>query len=102
MVGLMVAGFIGGVGRAYFENTCYALYGPCPSKHMSGVMVGVSLSGVLVSILQIILLVSMDSDYNSVLMQSIIYFTISIAIIFLCSVLLIALLYNSFAKRYIA
>uniref|UniRef100_A0A0A9XZF4 Equilibrative nucleoside transporter 4 n=1 Tax=Lygus hesperus TaxID=30085 RepID=A0A0A9XZF4_LYGHE len=102
MVGLMIAGFIGGIGRAYFENTSYALFGTCPSKHMSGVMVGVSVSGALVSALQIVLLVSMSGDYSSILLQSIIYFSVSIAIIFICSLLLLSLLCNSFAKQYIA
>ncbi|KPI85006.1 nucleobase transporter (NT4) [Leptomonas seymouri] len=102
MVGLIVAGIVGGVGRGYFENTCYALFGPFPPKYLAGVMVGVPMSGAIVSILQIILLAAMDDSYGSILSVSIIYFTVSIGIIFISGVCIILLLLNTFARRYVA
>lgn len=102
MAGLIVAGFIGGVGRAYFENTCYALYGPFPTKYLTGVMIGVPMSGVIVSVLQIILLAAMDNTYNSILTESVIYFAVSLGIIFVAGLCVMLLLFNSFARRYVA
>ncbi|KPA76981.1 nucleobase transporter [Leptomonas pyrrhocoris] len=102
MAGLMLAAFIGGVGRAYFENTCYALYGPFPPKYLAGVMIGVPLSGVIVSVLQIILLAAMNDSYNSILTESIIYFAVSLGIIFVAGLCVVLLLFNSFARRYVA
>ncbi|KAL7700319.1 nucleobase transporter (NT4) [Lotmaria passim] len=102
MAGLIVAGFIGGVGRAYFENTSYALYGPFPSKYLTGVMIGVPTSGVIVSILQIILLAAMNDSYSSILTESIIYFAVSLGIIFVAGLCVMLLLFNSFARRYVA
>ncbi|KAK7194122.1 Nucleoside transporter [Novymonas esmeraldas] len=102
MAGLIIAALIGGVGRAYFENTCYALYGPFPAKFLTGVMIGVPVSGALVSILQIILLASMENTYHSILAESIIYFATSIGVIFIAGVCVILLQFNSFARRYVA
>jgi solute carrier family 29 (equilibrative nucleoside transporter), member 1/2/3 len=102
MAGLMVAGFVGGVGRAYFENTCYALFAPFPPKYLTGVMIGVPTSGVIVSVLQIILLAAMNDSYDSVLTESIIYFAVSLGIIFVAGMCVVQLLFNSFARRYVA
>lgn len=101
VIGVMVAAFLGGFGRAYFENTCYALVAPCPSKHLSAVLSGAAMAGVVTSALQLLLLGVMSSDYHSLLTQSVIYFTFSIGIIFTSCVLLVSLYYNSFAKKYI-
>eukprot|EP00796_Vickermania_ingenoplastis_P004847 gene4847-3473_t len=99
---LMIMAYIGGMGRAYFENTGYAMFGPCPSKMLSGLLVGAAFSGVLVSAIQITLLAVMSDSYDGAVTQSIIYFSFSIFIILLGGVMLITLLYNPFAKRYIA
>lgn len=99
---LMIMAYIGGVGRAYYENTGYAMFGPCPSKMLSGLLVGAAFSGVLVSAAQIALLALMSDDYSAIVTQSIIYFCFSILIIFVGGILLIGLLYNPYAKIYIA
>lgn len=101
MAGMMVAAFIGGLGRAYFENSSYALFGPFPPRFMAGVMCGVPLSGSIVSLLQIILLAAMDNTYDSILTQSIIYFSISLGLIFLSGACLLLLVFNSYARRYV-
>ncbi|CAD2222806.1 solute carrier family 29 (equilibrative nucleoside transporter), member 1/2/3 [Angomonas deanei] len=102
MAAIIIVAYLGGVARAYFENTGYALFGPCPSKMLSGMLVGSAASGALVSIIQIILKASMPDTYDSVLTQSIIYFSLSLGIIFLGAVGVLFLLCNPFAKQYIA
>ncbi|CCW63487.1 unnamed protein product [Phytomonas sp. EM1] len=101
VVGVLIAAFIGGLGRAVFENTVFALFGTCPSRTVVGAMVGLPASGAIMSLVQIILLGSMAGDFNSILKQSVIYFSIGIAIIFVSSSLLLCLFFNSFAKNYI-
>ncbi|EPY37447.1 solute carrier family 29 (equilibrative nucleoside transporter), member 1/2/3 [Angomonas deanei] len=102
MAAIIIVAYLGGVARAYFENTGYALFGPCPSKMLSGMLVGSAASGALVSIIQIILKASMPDTYDSVLTQSIIYFSLSLGIIFLGGVMLFILKWNPFARRYIS
>ncbi|KPI85005.1 nucleobase transporter (NT4), partial [Leptomonas seymouri] len=102
IVAMMIVAYLGGAARAYFENTGYAMFGPCPPIMLSGMLVGSALSGALLSVVQIILLASMPSTYNAVLTQSLIYFCMAIGIIFVSGLLLSALLYNPFARRYIA
>lgn len=102
MAGLMVAAFVGGTGRAYFENSSYGLFGPFPPRFMAGVMSGVPLSASIVSLLQIILLAAMDNTYDSILTQSVIYFSISLGLVFLSGVCVLLLACNSYARRYVA
>lgn len=102
MAALIIVAYIGGVGRAFFENTGYAMFGPCPSKMLSGMLVGSAVSGALVSVIQIVLKASMEDTYSSILMQSVLYFSLSLGIIFISAVLLVGLLFNPFAKQYIA
>lgn len=102
MVGVVIAAFIGGLGRAYYENTTFATYGPCPSRHMTAILVGSSVAGLLASMARLILMSSMSSEYHSVLKQTFIYFSVSIAIIVISAVLIVGLFFNSFAKKYIA
>ncbi|CBZ32315.1 nucleobase transporter [Leishmania donovani] len=99
---LMIVAYLGGAARAYFENTGYALFGPCPPIMMTGMLVGSAVSGSLVSVLQIVLKVSMSDTYNAVLTQSLIYFCLAIGIIFLSGLLLMILPYNPYARRYVA
>ena len=99
---MMIVAYLGGAARAYFENTGYAMFGPCPPIMLSGMLVGSAFSGALLSVVQIILLASMPSTYNAVLTQSLIYFCMAIGIIFVSGLLLSTLLYNPFARRYIA
>ncbi|CBZ24511.1 nucleobase transporter [Leishmania mexicana MHOM/GT/2001/U1103] len=99
---MMIVAYLGGAARAYFENTGYALFGPCPPVMMTGMLVGSAVSGALVSVLQIILKVSMSDTYSTVLTQSLIYFCLAIGIIFLSGVFLMILPYNPYARRYVA
>lgn len=99
---LMIVAYLGGAARGYFENTGYALFGPCPPVMLSGMLVGSALSGAVLSIVQIILLASMSGSYSSVLTQSLIYFCMAIGIIFVAGLLLSTLLYNPYARRHIA
>lgn len=98
---LMIVAYLGGLGRGYYENTCYCMLGPCPSKMLSGLLVGSAFSGVIVSAVQIALLALMPSTFKGIITQSIIYFCFSIVVIASASLLLITLLYNSYAKKYI-
>ncbi|KAG5510113.1 hypothetical protein JKF63_07009 [Porcisia hertigi] len=99
---MMIMAYIGGAARAYFENTGYALFAPCPPTALTGMLIGSPLSGALVSLLQIILRASMPESYDAVLLQSLIYFCLAMGIIFLAGVLLAALLYNSYARKHVA
>ncbi|KAK7194121.1 nucleobase transporter [Novymonas esmeraldas] len=99
---MMVVAYLGGAARAYFENTGYALFGPCPPIMLTGMLIGAAGSGALVSTLQIILRAGMADSYSAVLTQSLIYFCLSIGIIFLSGLLLATLLYNPYARRFVA
>lgn len=99
---LMIVAYLGGAARAYFENTGYAMFGPCPPIMLSGMLVGSALSGAVLSIVQIILLASMPNTYSAVLTQSLIYFCMALGIIFVSGLLLCTLLYNPYARQYIA
>ncbi|GET86666.1 nucleoside transporter-like protein [Leishmania tarentolae] len=99
---MMIVAYLGGAARGYFENTGYALFGPCPPIMMTGMLVGSAVSGALVSVLQIILKVSMADTYNNVLTQSLIYFCLAMGIIFFAGLLLMMLPYNPYARRYVA
>ncbi|KAG5484747.1 hypothetical protein LSCM1_06568 [Leishmania martiniquensis] len=99
---MMIVAYLSGAARAYFENTGYALFGPCPPIILTGMMLGSAVSGALVSSLQIILKASMADTYSAILSQSLIYFCMAIGIIFLAALLLAALLYNPYAQRYVA
>ncbi|CCW68332.1 unnamed protein product [Phytomonas sp. Hart1] len=101
VVGILMAAFVGGLGRAIFENTVFALFGTCPPKIIIGAMIGVPASGVLMSVLQIILIGCMPSNFKSVFKQSIIYFSIGIGLITVSVLLLILLFFNKFAKGFI-
>ncbi|ORC88559.1 nucleoside transporter-like [Trypanosoma theileri] len=103
IVALMIMAFVGGVGRAFYENTGYALFGPCPTVMMTAVMTGVSVSGSLTSVLQIIIKASMSDSFESVKIQSYIYFSLGIGVIVVTLALLILLsTTNSYAKKYVA
>ncbi|CAD2222805.1 Nucleoside transporter, putative [Angomonas deanei] len=102
IAGLVIAALLGAVGRAYFENTGFGMFGTCPPRFIGGVLIGVALSGAWVSVLQLILLGSMSDNYDDVLTQSAIYFSIAIAIILIAAVLVFSLLWNSEAQKYIA
>lgn len=102
IVALMIVAYLGGMGRGYYENTCYCMLGPCPSKMLSGLLVGSAFSGVIVSAVQIALFALMPSTYSGIITQSLIYFCFSIFIIVCASVLLFTLPHNSYAKCYIA
>ncbi|CCW63486.1 unnamed protein product, partial [Phytomonas sp. EM1] len=102
IAGMMIAAYLGGVARAYFENTGYALFGPCPSKMMSAMLIGSALSGAIVSVMQIVLKASMPDTHDSILQQSVLYFSLTLAIIFAAGALLFLLLLNPFAKQFVA
>lgn len=99
---IVLAAFMGGVGRSLFENAVFGLFGPCRPKIVVAAMIGLPASSVLMSIIQITLLATMDIKFNSILKQSIIYFCVSLSIVLTSAVLLAMLTCNSFAKRYIA
>lgn len=102
MAGIVIVAYLGGAARAYFENTGYALFAPCPSRMLSGMLVGSALSGTIVSVIQLILVFTMKDTYQSVLTQSVLYFSLAMGLIVLCSVLLVALLFNRYARHYVA
>ncbi|KAH9599762.1 Equilibrative nucleoside transporter [Trypanosoma melophagium] len=102
MVALMLMAFVGGVGRAFYENTGYALFGPCPPMMTSGFVIGAAISGLFTSIVEIIIKASMSDDFGSVKIQSYIYFSIAIAVIIITLTMFFLLSRNSFAKKFVA
>ncbi|EKF39255.1 nucleoside transporter-like, putative [Trypanosoma cruzi marinkellei] len=99
MAALMVMAFVGGVGRAFYENTGYALFGTCPPTTISAFVIGAAVSGALTSALQIIIKASMSDDFNSVKKQAYIYFSTAIGIIVVTMIMLWSLSKNSFARE---
>ncbi|RNE95295.1 nucleoside transporter [Trypanosoma rangeli] len=99
---LMVMAFVGGFARAFYENTGYALFGPFPPIMISSFVVGAAVSGLVMSILQIIIKASMSDSYHSVRKQAVIYFSIAIGIIVVTMLMLWSLSKNSFSRGYVA
>ncbi|EAN94750.1 putative nucleoside transporter-like [Trypanosoma cruzi] len=99
MAALMVMAFVGGVGRAFYENTGYALFGTCPPTTISAFVIGAAVSGALTSALQIIIKASMSDDFESVKKQAYIYFSTAIGIIIVTMIMLWSLSKNSFARE---
>ncbi|KEG11204.1 nucleoside transporter-like [Trypanosoma grayi] len=102
MAAVLLMAFVGGIGRAFYENTGYALFGPCPPIMVSGFVIGAAICGALTSLLQIIIKASMTDDFESVKIQSYIYFSVALGIIAVTMILIWILSKLPFAQKYVA
>ncbi|KAG5482924.1 hypothetical protein LSCM1_06962 [Leishmania martiniquensis] len=92
------ASFIGGFGKSIFESTTYGMFGAFPSSFTSTMMGGVGMSGVLTSLLQIMVKSALPDTYEGVRKQSKIYYGLDVGIQALTFVALLLLRFNSFAQ----
>ncbi|KAH9600201.1 Equilibrative nucleoside transporter [Trypanosoma melophagium] len=102
IIAFILVTVMAGAGKSYLEATCYVLVGTMPPKFMSAVMFGCGFSGVVASVIQCIVKVSMPDTYESVLKQSHIYFSLALVIMFLSLLMALSLRFNSFAQEHIA
>ncbi|GET87310.1 nucleoside transporter 1, putative [Leishmania tarentolae] len=97
---ICMAGFIGGFGKSIFESTTYGMFSAFPSTFTSTMMGGVGMSGVLTSLLQIIVKAALPDTYEGVTRQSKIYYGLDVGIQGMTFVALLLLRFNSFAQNY--
>ncbi|KAK7196427.1 nucleoside transporter 1 [Novymonas esmeraldas] len=94
------AGFISGFGKSIFESTTYGMFGAFPSSFTSIMMGGVGSSGVITSLLQIIVKAALPDTYEGVKKQSKIYYGLDVGIQASTFVALLLLRFNSFAREH--
>ncbi|KAG5482756.1 hypothetical protein CUR178_06796 [Leishmania enriettii] len=97
---ICLTGFIGGFGKSIFESTTYGMFGAFPSSFTSIMMGGVGMSGVLTSLLQIIVKSALPDTYDGVKKQSKIYYGLDVGIQALTFIALLLLRFNNFAKNH--
>nr|AAL87658.1 adenosine permease [Leishmania amazonensis] len=97
---ICITGFIGGFGKSIFESTTYGMFGAFPSSFTSTMMGGVGMSGVLTSLLQIIVKAALPDSYEGVKKQSKIYYGLDVGIQVMTFIALGLLRFNSFAQNY--
>ncbi|KAG5509145.1 hypothetical protein JKF63_06154 [Porcisia hertigi] len=95
---ICLAGFIGGFGKSIFESTTYGMFGAFPPSFTSTMMGGVGVSGVLTSLLQVIVKAALPDTFEGVKTQSYIYYGLDVSIQGLTFVALLLLRFNSFAN----
>lgn len=101
IVAFVIVTIAAGAGKSYLEATCYALVGPMDPKFMSTIMFGCGSSGVIVSVIQCIIKASMADDYDSVLKQAYIYFSLSLAFMAVALGMAVCLRFNTYAQTYV-
>ncbi|KEG06901.1 nucleoside transporter 1 [Trypanosoma grayi] len=99
---VLVMAFVGGISVTLCESSTNALAGPFPTKFFGAVMMGIGFSGVLFSLMQIIIKASMADDFDSVLTQSRIFFGVAMGMQLISCVLLVFMPRNEFARRFTA
>lgn len=72
-----------------------------PAKFMSALMFGCGFSGVIASILQCIIKVSMPDTYESARMQAYIYFSLALGFMVLALIMALSLRWNSYAQAHV-
>jgi solute carrier family 29 (equilibrative nucleoside transporter), member 1/2/3 len=97
---ICVAGFIGGLGKSIFESTVYGMFGAFPSSFTSTMMGGVGISGVITSLIQIIVKGALPDTYEGVKKQSYIYYSLDVGIQATTFIALLMLRFNSFARQH--
>lgn len=101
MAAFFIVSIAAGVGKSYLEATCYALVGTMPPSFMSAIMFGCGFSGVISSVLQCIVKASMQSDYNSVLRQAYIYFSLALGFMMVALTMSLSLRFNTYAQEHV-
>ncbi|CAJ1020261.1 Nucleoside transporter, putative [Leishmania lindenbergi] len=97
---LCCGGFIGGLGKSIFDLTTYGMFSAFPSSFTSIMMGGVGVSGVLTSLLQIVVKGVLPDTYEGVEKQSKLYYGLDVGIHAATFVALFLLRYNNFAKSH--
>ncbi|CCD21467.1 putative adenosine transporter [Trypanosoma vivax] len=94
--------FVNGLSKSFCGSSTVALAGPFPTRFIGAYVFGLPLSGVITSILSMSIQGSMSNDFNSLLTQSYIYFSTTLAFQVIACVLLFLLPKNPYALRYAA
>ncbi|KAL7698537.1 nucleoside transporter 1 [Lotmaria passim] len=97
---ICMAGFISGLGKSIFESTVYGMFGAFPPSFTSTMMGGVGVSGVITSLIQIIVKAALPNTYEGVKKQSYIYYSLDVGIQGTTFFALIMLRFNSFAREH--
>ncbi|CCD15351.1 unnamed protein product [Trypanosoma congolense IL3000] len=102
IVFFVIATILGGMGKPCLEATSYTLAASMPEKFTSTIMFGISICGLLTSMMQCIVKLSMENIYESQLTQSYIYFSLALLIMAVALVMALSLRYNSYAQEHVA
>ncbi|CCD15457.1 unnamed protein product [Trypanosoma congolense IL3000] len=102
IVFFVIVTILGGMGKCYLEATSYTLAASMPEKFTSTIMFGISICGVLTSMMQCIVKVSMENTYDSHLIQSYVYFSLALLIMAVALAMSLSLHYNSYAQEHVA
>nr|AFR68834.1 nucleoside transporter 3 [Crithidia fasciculata] len=95
---ICIAGFIGGLGTSMLESTVYGMFSAFPPSFRSIMMSGVGMSGVITSLIQIIVKAALPNTYEGVKTQSYIYYGLDVGILATTLVAVAMLRFNSFAQ----
>ncbi|EAN76770.1 adenosine transporter 1 [Trypanosoma equiperdum] len=99
---IIIIALVGGVSKTLCDSSNAALVGPFPTRFYGAIVWGLGVSGLITSLMSIIIKASMDDSFESMLTQSRIYFGIVIFIQVIACVLLALLTKNPYAIKYAA
>ncbi|CCW66970.1 unnamed protein product [Phytomonas sp. Hart1] len=97
---IIIMAIFGGFSKAVIDTTTNAIVGPFPTKFVNGEQWGISISPLLMSIVQIILKYSMSDSFEDVLKQCHIYLGIGMFFQLLTVIEILILYKNPFAQKY--
>ncbi|CBH09679.1 adenosine transporter, putative [Trypanosoma brucei gambiense DAL972] len=101
-VTIMLVGVINGVAATLCDTGNGALISPFPTKFFSAAVWGVAVCGVITSFFSIVIKASMESNYESMLTQSRIFFGLVVLLEVVSCILLVLLRKNPYAMKYAA
>jgi hypothetical protein len=98
---LLIGDAICGGATAVLQSSAFAIAAQFPVTHTQGTMLGIGVSGTVVSLVQIITYAAFGSSFSAVLKQSSIFFGIGVLALLVNVVLLPVLQRSPFARHYV-
>ncbi|CCW60056.1 unnamed protein product [Phytomonas sp. EM1] len=97
---IVVVGIVSGFSKALCDSTTNAIVGPFPTKFMNGAQWGLTISPLMMSVVEMILKGSFSDSFSDTLKKSRIYLGIGMLFQFLALVEMLILDKNPFAQKY--
>lgn len=98
---LLIGDAVCGGATALLQSSAFAIAAQFPVSHMQAAMLGIGVSGTVVSLLQIITYGAIGSSFEAVLKQSSVFFGIGVLALFGLVLILPLFRRNKFARYYI-